>query len=94
MARANRKKQVGLGDEVTDLVSGFRGVAVARTTWLNGCVRVMLQPKVGKDRKVPAAETFDVEQLEVVKTATVPVVPVIGGGGRPDPSRHAAPKRR
>jgi len=34
---------IKLGDRVEDTITGFRGVVVARTEWLNGSVRVTVQ---------------------------------------------------
>jgi len=62
-----------LGDLAKDRVSGFQGVVVARTEWLNGCVRLTLQPrKVSPLGKVYESETFDEHQLQVVKGDVVP----------------------
>lgn len=57
-----------LGDKVKDRVTGFEGVVVGRTEWLNGCVRLSVQPEgVDKDKKVFAMEAFDEHQLVVTK---------------------------
>lgn len=56
---------INLGEECRDKVTGFRGIAIARTLWLNGCARVTIQPKMDKDGKHPDAVTFDEPQLEV-----------------------------
>ena len=58
-----------LGETVRDSVTGFKGVVTAITSWLNGCIRCVVQPPVDKDGKVPAAESFDYEQLETVEPA-------------------------
>lgn len=81
---------IELGMRVRDKVSGFEGVAVARTDWLSGCTRYSLQPKVDKDGKLPDVQGFDEPQLEVVTekkvAATSPGVPP--GGPRPEPQRR------
>jgi protein involved in polysaccharide export with SLBB domain len=87
---------INLGDKVRDMVTGIQGIATARTTWLNGCVRVTLEYAGGKKDEALEVkrETFDEEQLEIVKAgAVVPLsrrgtVKRSGGGGRPDPSPH------
>ena len=57
-----------LGDLAKCKITGFEGVIVARTDWINGCVRMALQAKtLDKDGKPLVPETFDVEQLELVK---------------------------
>ena len=54
---------IALGDTVKDSVSGFVGVAVAKTEWLNGCTRWTVQPPVDKEGKLPETATFDEPQL-------------------------------
>ena len=61
------KKQLILGDEVKDKISGFRGIAVARYSYLQGCNRIAVQPKIGQDGKLPEAQTFDEPQLIIMK---------------------------
>ena len=48
--------KVTFGKLYTDKSSGFKGVAVAISKWQFGCIRVALQPKVGKDGKKPEAD--------------------------------------
>ncbi len=64
--------KINLGDEVRDIVTGFKGVAVGRTTWLSGCDRITIQPKgVNKDGKVYEACSFDIDTIEVLKAKKV-----------------------
>lgn len=42
---------VKLGDRVKDSITGFAGIAIARCEYLNGCVRVSIQPVKLKDGK-------------------------------------------
>ena len=59
---------INLGAKARDKVSGFQGVCVCLSRWLGQAgARVTLQPPVGKDGKLPPAETFDEENLELVK---------------------------
>ena len=89
------KVNVQLGDLAKDTVSGFSGVCVARTEWLNGCWRMTLQPKaVDKDGKPCEAQTFDDFQLEVVEPKKQPVGSKETGGPRDTPPRAAYPVRR
>jgi len=71
---------VNLGDEVVCTVTGFKGVATSRTTYLNGCTRIGVQPKVGKDGKHPDALWVDEPQLKVTKAAVVKRGPTNVGG--------------
>lgn len=64
---ARKKHEVTLGLTYKDKVSGFVGVAVQKSEYLNGCVRFALEPKVDKDGKTAdTIPTFDVQQLELV----------------------------
>ena len=41
---------INLGDKVTDTISGYSGIVVARYEYLNGCVRFQVEPdKLTKD---------------------------------------------
>jgi hypothetical protein len=82
---------IELGDVVKDSITGLEGVAVAITTWLNGCVRVVIQPKEIKDGKPVDTSCFDVEQLELVKSAKTELAAT--GGDHPSPARQPDPRR-
>ncbi len=58
---------ITLGDKVKDPITGFKGVAVGRTTYLYGCVRISVQGPVDKDGNVPDWLTFDEPQLEGIE---------------------------
>jgi len=84
---------IRLGQKVKDVVSGFTGIATARTEWLNACVRICVQPEIDtKDGKHPDACTFDEEQLKVLeeKPIVLPgmksIAPTQTGGDRPNAS--------
>lgn len=63
--------KVELGDEVKDLVSGFRGIATASSSYLNGCDRIHVQPPIKKDGKHPDGLWVDEPQLKVLKKKKV-----------------------
>jgi len=52
-------RKIKLGDEVKDTVTGFQGIAMARTTWLHGCDRITIQPRVDKEGKHSKPASFD-----------------------------------
>ncbi len=85
--------QIELGDEVKDIVSGFTGIATARTEFLNGCIRISIDPPVDKEGKPVEGKWFDQEQIEVLQRGKVkpkPATPMADttGGERTDhPSR-------
>jgi hypothetical protein len=88
--------QIQLGCTAKDKITGFTGVVTAKTQWLNGCVRVSLQPRELKDGKPIDSQTFDVEQVEVVDANhyAEPAPPMRAvGGPKPEPTRNADPTR-
>jgi len=66
-------KNVNLGDEVKDMVTGFKGIATSITTYINGCRRIGVQPPMGKDGKYPDAWHIDEPQLSIIKKQKVSV---------------------
>lgn len=62
---------VELGDEVKDKVTGFKGIAVVKSIYLQGCDRFSVQPLVDKDGNIPECQHFDEPQLKVLKKAKV-----------------------
>ena len=43
---------IKLGDEVKDSITGFKGIAVARTVYLNGCISILIcAKKLNSDNK-------------------------------------------
>lgn len=89
-------KKIELGTVVKDRITGFSGVAIARTLWLFGCDRILVQPKDVKDGKIVEAQAFDEMQLELVDEPMFePKVPTLEktGGPRPAPQRRKDPTR-
>lgn len=76
-----------LGDVVKDTITGFQGVVIARTDWLNGCVRLTIQPRKLESGKMVDSQTIDVEQLQLVKAKKIPRSSP-GGGPMPGPVRR------
>lgn len=63
--------KIKLGDEVKDEVTGFQGIAVARTNWMHGCDRIVIQPPVKEDGKHPDHCSFDEPSVVCVKKEKV-----------------------
>ena len=77
--------EITLGSTVKDSITGFTGIAVGEYKYLNGCVRINIQPTKLKDGKSIESETFDIEQLELVdKPKKKEVEP--SGGPHPEPT--------
>jgi len=83
---------IQLGDEVKDKITDFKGIVTVKSTYLNGCVRVAIQPKELKDGKPIDAHYFDVEQVEVVTKAKA-TMSAPSGGPESAPKRAPDPKR-
>jgi len=80
-------KNVQLGQEYHDRISGFIGVATSRTEYLYGCVRVGLESrKAGADGKPLDTQYFDEQRLVTQSSARA------GGPGNVPPRRDP-PKR-
>jgi len=62
---------INLGDEVKDTITGLKGIAIARHTYLQGCDRISVQQPVNKSGEVPEAMTFDEPQLKIVTFAKI-----------------------
>ncbi len=81
-------KQVSkLGTEVKDRVSGFRGIVISETKYLQGCTRMSVQPPVKKDGTLPDPKHFDEPDLMVVGSG------VAAGGTDPGGPRDISPVR-
>lgn len=73
--------KVNLGDSVEDTVTGFKGIAIGRTTWLHGCDRIIVQPEgLTKEGKTYENQSFDEPQLKVLKKKKVPEGDHVTGG--------------
>ena len=85
------KNDISLGCIAKDTITGFKGVVVNITEWLNGCVRVGIQPKELREGKPVDAQVFDIEQLECVSVPKQKTV-VPSGGDRPTVGRAKDPR--
>ena len=76
--------KIQLGDEVQDTVTGFKGIAVARTSWITGCNRITIQPKADSKNKIDESQTFDEPLVEVIKAKKMPKEKKKTGGWKPN----------
>ena len=78
---------VELGDKVRDTITGLEGVVVCVTRWLNGCLRVGVQPTTlddkGNVRDIVHIDMPQVEKIEPVAKAASTAT----GGPQDDPGR-------
>lgn len=54
---------VKLGSKVKDNITGFSGIAISRTVFLHGCVRICVESTKLKDGK-SVSEYFDEQRVE------------------------------
>lgn len=57
---------IRLGSTVRDMVSGFHGIACARTELLSGNVQIGIQPNIGENNQYTEPLSFDVQTVEVL----------------------------
>lgn len=60
-----------LGDEVQDLVTGFKGVITGQVRWISGCNQYTVNPGLDKEGKVAASEWLDENRVKLLKTKKV-----------------------
>ena len=71
---------IKLGVQVVDHITRFQGIAVSRTEYLFGCVRVGVEPQQLQGGKPGDVQYFDEQRLEEYPTA------ISGGPGDAPPS--------
>ncbi len=60
--------EIKLGQEVRCKITGFRGIAVARTEFINGCVQYNVAPKWDKSKNLIEQEvSIDESSLELIE---------------------------
>lgn len=81
---------IKLGSKARDMYTGFTGIVVARTEWLYGCTRLVIESTQLKDGKPIGPESFDEQRIELI-SEEAPVVSSVSeattGGPYPDPKR-------
>jgi len=79
-----------LGRKVKDRITGFEGIAIAETTYLNGCHQFLIDSGLNKDGEMKDREWVDAVQLKVTGRGVSfdePVEKPPAGGMRDHPSR-------
>jgi len=72
--------KIELGTKVKDIVSGFTGIAISRTVYLNGCIQYQVQSKLDKGGDIKNCD-IDEEQLVKVGVGIVKKKKVTNTGG-------------
>ena len=87
---------IKLGSKVRDNITGLTGIAIARTEWLHGCARVVVEPQELKDGKPIEAICFDEQRPDVLEERPVLTSKDSSaktGGPQNDPGRSSDPSR-
>jgi hypothetical protein len=71
------KSKVQLGDRVQDVISQFKGIAIAKTEWLYGCVRFTVAPEELHEGKAIDPQSFDEPQLKILEANALHLEPQI-----------------
>jgi len=74
--------EIELGDKVKDKVTGFIGIVVARTEFINGCIQYSVAPKVGKNNQFQEEMSIDEQSLKVITKKKRPKDDPLGGATR------------
>ena len=74
--------KICLGDRAKDRVSGFKGIVTGMTEYLNGCVRVVIEPEELKDGQIIESRYFDEQQVDVIDKEVIPRGNIEAGGPR------------
>lgn len=75
---------IELGDLARDRITGFEGVVVAATKWLENCDRIMLQPqKIKSDGSPHSPQSFDLPSCELIEKGVFQQKRPLTGGPAP-----------
>jgi len=59
------------GQEVKDIISGFKGVVTGKCEYISGCLQFLIQPKGKTSDTKPAAIWFDIDRLKETNKKTI-----------------------
>lgn len=81
---------IQVGDEVEDIISGHKGIAMTKTTFLNGCIYFDVVKKANEAKKIESTAMF-LSCTRLKKTAVKTVTPIVPKGEKPSggPSTRA-----
>ena len=57
---------IELGSKARDTITGFKGIVVGRTEWLEGITRIGIQPQELHDGKAIEIDWFFEGQVEII----------------------------
>lgn len=86
--------KIALGTQVTDKITGYTGMVIARTEWLYSCKRYVVQAREMKDGKPVENINCDEDQLDIVEVPKTEHVMRNTGGPTPKVERGQKTSRR
>ena len=72
--------KIQLGDKVRCKLTGFAGIAVAKTEFINGCTQWNVLPKGDKNNKMPEEIGIDEQSLEIIPVKNKKIIKKDIGG--------------
>lgn len=68
-----KEHKIKLGDKVKDKITGYTGIATARTEFINGCVQYTIARKLKKDQEINVAGDPSIDEmcLEVIEERVI-----------------------
>jgi hypothetical protein len=81
-ALAPQATDIKVGDEVEDIISGHKGIAATKTTFLNGCVYFDVIKPANEAKKTESTAMF-LSCVRLKKTAAKTVTPIVPKGEKP-----------
>jgi hypothetical protein len=64
-------EEIELGDKVKDLITGFVGIAVAKTTFINGCTQISIAEQTKKKPSQEGDPSIDITNLIILEKGYV-----------------------
>ena len=77
-------KEIALGKEAKDKVTGFKGILVGKADYLFGCTQYAIKPKVDKQGKPVDNEWFDEGRIEIIGKGIAPAAVRVKKNGGPN----------
>lgn len=67
--------RITLGDRVKDTITGFEGIVIGISSWLNGCRTIGIKPEKLHEGKPIESVWFDEPRIKTIKERVSEVVP-------------------
>ncbi len=87
------KNNPELGDEVQEIVTGFRGIITSIAQCLTGCDRITIRGPMTKDGKIGDEYWFDITSVKIIKKGKVKPASVQSAAEEPQRKVGGPPSR-